>query len=65
MGLLFGKVNVDDKDLEAIGVMVEESCGAVKSISSSVESVSRAVESVAKVVRDKKVSAFWGLIKIE
>ncbi|NIM22448.1 MAG: hypothetical protein GTN64_08570 [Candidatus Latescibacteria bacterium] len=65
MGLLFGKVNVDDKDLQAIGVMVEESTSSVNKLSAAATKIAEAIEAVAAVLKAKRVSAFWGLLKVE
>ena len=65
MGILLGKLNVDDKDLQAIGIMVEESNVSARMLAKAIESIAKAIETVAKVIGAKKASAFWGLIKIE
>jgi len=72
MGLLFGKVDVQDRDLAAIGVMVEESCDAVKTLSTAVGSIGLAANKIADTAdkaiekaRYPKVSFLWGLFRID
>ncbi len=65
MGLLFGRVNIEDRDLQAIGIMVEESNVSARMLAKAIEAIAKAIEVVAKVIGAKKASAFWGLIKIE
>ncbi len=65
MGFLFGKVNVDDKDLHAIGVMVEESCSAIKALAAAGHAIAKAIEAVADAFSRKKVRALWGLLKVD
>ena len=65
MGLLFGRVNIDDKDLHAIGVMVEEACSALKALAAAGHAIAKAIEAVASAFSRKKMRAFWGLLKVE
>lgn len=71
-GLLFGRVNIDDKDLAAIGVMVEESTFAVKALATAIGSIGLAANKLAgtadKAVdkaRYPRVSFLWGLFRID
>ena len=48
MGLLFGKVNIDDKDLKVIEAIVEKVCGAI-------DGVATAMNRIADVVEKKKL----------
>ncbi len=65
MGLLFGRVNVDDKDLAAIGVMVEETNTTLRFATKAIEKLAEAVQAIAAAVSHKKFTAFWGLVKME
>ena len=71
-GLLFGRVNIDDNDLQAIGVMVEESTFAVKALATAVGSIGLAASKFATTAdkavekaRYPRVSFLWGLFRIE
>lgn len=44
MGLLFGKVNVDDKDLKMIQVIVVEICKAIKEVAAGMKAIAAAIE---------------------
>ena len=65
MGVLFGKIDVDDKDLHAVGVMVEETTSSMDRLSATGTAIAKAIEKVADVVGKKKISALWGLVKME
>lgn len=49
MGLLFGKVNIDDKDLAVIDVIVGKVC-------ESIDGVAKAMNRIAEVVEKKKLN---------
>lgn len=48
MGLLFGKVNIDDKDLKIIEIIVNKLC-------QSIDNVAKSMSEIAKAIAGKKI----------